>query len=90
MHMDHNKSRLTADVHREARKAFLALATEEAKYDIVDSEAVKVDYDNIIALPNDEKIRPSESTPVRAFTCPIRHIICLCFGIILRICVLAE
>ncbi|KAL6318921.1 hypothetical protein AAG906_001394 [Vitis piasezkii] len=52
------------DVRREARKAFLALSSDDVRTDLAVSEGVKSDLQNVIELPANDDLKSSESTPV--------------------------
>lgn len=52
------------DARREARKAFLALSSDDVSTDLAVSEGVKSDLQNAIELPANDDLKSSESTPV--------------------------
>ncbi|XP_057951463.1 G patch domain-containing protein TGH [Malania oleifera] len=52
------------DARREARKAFLALSSDDATAELVDSEHVKSDLVNDLELPAKDDVQSSQSTPV--------------------------
>ncbi|KAL6319242.1 hypothetical protein AAG906_013916 [Vitis piasezkii] len=52
------------DARREARKAFLALSSDDVSTDLAVSEGVKSDLQNVIELPANDDLKSSESTPV--------------------------
>ena len=58
------KSFLT-DARREARKAFLAFSTSNAKTQLVDSEPVHDNSENNIEQLASDAVQSSQSTPVR-------------------------
>ncbi|KAJ9677122.1 hypothetical protein PVL29_022229 [Vitis rotundifolia] len=52
------------DARREARKAFLALSSDDVSTELAVSEGVKSDLQNVIELPANDDHKSSESTPV--------------------------
>lgn len=60
---------LCTDTRREARKAFLALSSNDAKAQVDGSVPDKSDHDNAIEQRADEDVQFSQSTPVSSLPC---------------------
>lgn len=66
---------LLADARREARKAFLAFSSSDAKAQLADSEPGEVDRESFLDQPINDDVHSSRSTPVRTFSWLILYIV---------------
>lgn len=64
---------MLTDAHREARKAFLALSSDEVSAEPAVSEGVKSDVQNVVDLLSNDDHKSSESTPVSIFSLLINN-----------------
>ena len=58
---------LFTDARREARKAFLALSSDNVSAEVAVFEGVESDLQNVRELPANDDHKSSESTPVSVF-----------------------
>lgn len=68
------------DARREARKAFLAFSSSEAKKQTADPESVPGELESYIDPPASDDVQSSESTPVSNFSLLCQSLFCYCFG----------
>ncbi|KAJ1394714.1 G patch domain-containing protein, N-terminal [Sesbania bispinosa] len=54
----------SVDARRQARKAFLALSSDDTKVKVTESEPIKGDIENFPEQPVNDDVQPSKSTPV--------------------------
>lgn len=64
-----SRSNSLYDARREARKAFLALSSEDVRAPFSGSELVEGDPENVTELPTDADNQLPKSTPVCCFSC---------------------
>lgn len=60
-----NLLNVSSDARREARKAFLAFSSEDASAELVGSELVEGELQNVTELPTGDVKQLSRTTPVR-------------------------
>lgn len=56
---------LLIDARREARKAFLAFSSDDAKAQLAESESVQGNLESITEQPTNDDVQSYQSTPVR-------------------------
>lgn len=56
---------LLIDARREARKAFLAFSSDDAKAQLTESESVQGNLESITEQPTNDDVQSYQSTPVR-------------------------